>query len=103
MSLLSEETFTSVEAAAASAPGRFLALTLNLLVDGAEAKSDLSCAFFNEDELDDLVTFLSDEDAGFCDSLAAADPVGRLILLFSATIQIIKVIAQERARQHNDS
>lgn len=81
--LPSEETFTSVEAADASAPGRFLLLTLNLLVDGAEAKSDLSCAFF-VDVLDVLVTFLSDD--GFSDSLAAADPVGRRILLFSATI-----------------
>jgi hypothetical protein len=87
--LLSEETLTSVEAADASAPGRFLALTLNLLVDGAEAKSDRSCAFF-DDELDVLVTFLSDDDDDFCVSLAAADPVGRRILLFSAMIQIIK-------------
>lgn len=83
--LLPEETFTSVEAAEASAPGRFLALTLNLLVDGAEAKSDLSCAFFNDDVFDDLVTFLSD-DAFCCDNLAAADPVGRRILLFSGKI-----------------
>lgn len=82
--LLLEETFTSVEAAAASDDGRFLALTLNLFVDGAEAKSDRSCALFADDVLDVLVTFLSDD--VFCDNCAAADPVGRLILFFSAKI-----------------
>lgn len=82
--LLLEETFTSVEAAAASNAGRFLALTLNLFVDGAEAKSDRSCAFFADDVVDVLVTFLSDD--VFCCNLAAA-VVGRsLILFFSAKI-----------------
>lgn len=66
-------------AAAANAPGRFLARTLNRLVDGADAKSDLSWAFLTGK--DARVTFLSE--AFFSDILAAAEPVGRLIRRFS--------------------
>lgn len=74
------EICTSVDGETARAAGRFLALTLNLLFEGAAAKSDLSCAaFFTNDEvLDVLVTFLSEEILS--DVLAE---VGRLILLLS--------------------
>lgn len=78
-----DDTATSDEDEAASAPGRFLARTLKRLVDGAGARSDLSWAFLIDDEKlgADLVTFLSELFSAA--SLAAADPVGRLILLFS--------------------
>lgn len=90
----------------ANTVGRFLALTLNLFVDGADAKSDLSCAVcFSATVglLDVLVTFLSD--AFFSDSLAAADPVGRLILLFSKNLvqRLLKQLRSNLRQQHNES
>lgn len=89
------DTALSDDAETARAFDGFLALTLNLFVDGAGAKSLLSCASFLTAVLVDLVTFLNDEDFSV---FLFVKVVGLRILLFSIIVLDTQMMKKKRSK-----